>query len=182
MSCTITLSAYKRGCKTVSGISDLWLIDKSARTAVTDLVLTETDGSLAITSGTTQVDAYHIMPRQNAFNFTQPETSDNDAGTTFRTQTLTGMLHGYSAELVHLANELAKGRVEALIKLKNGTYIYAGLSASGLESGGGDAATGQASGDAAGLTITLTSESERLAPVLTDFSEFTTAFTVVEPS
>lgn len=182
MSCTPVLSAYKRGCKTIAGITDLWLIAKDTREAVTDLVLTVTDGALSITPGVTQPNAYHIQPRQNSFNFTQPRTDDNNAGTTFVTQTLTGMLHGYSASLVHLANELAKGRVEALIKLKNGTYIYAGLEASGLESGGGDAASGQATGDAAGITITLTSDSEKLAPVLTTFSEFTTAFTVVEPS
>ena len=42
--CTLSLSAYKSGCKVVGGISEFYLIDKSARLAVSDLVMAVTSG------------------------------------------------------------------------------------------------------------------------------------------
>jgi len=179
--CTLTLSGYKSGCKSVGGISELYFIDKSTRLAVSDLVMSVTNGALTITDGTTQPKAYKIVPRENNWTFTQPSTDENTAGTTFVTQTLEGALHGYTASLVDLANNIRKGRLEVLIKLRSGVYVYAGLDATGLQSNGGSAGdSGTAIGDALGFTISLSSEATESAPVLADFSEFTTAFDVVE--
>jgi hypothetical protein len=177
--CTLSLSAYKSGCKVVGGISEFYLIDKSARLAVTDLVMAVTSGALAITAGATQPSAYKIEPRENNCTFTQPVTDENTAGTSFVTQTLEFTLHGYSSALVALADQVRKGRMEALIKLRSGIYVYAGLDYTGLQSNGGSAGdSGTAIGDALAFTFTLTSEGTEAAPVLATFSEFSDAFTI----
>ena len=177
--CTLSLSAYKSGCKVVGGISEFYLIDKSARLAVSDLVMAVTSGALAITAGATKPDAYKVEPRENNCTFTQPVTDENTAGTSFVTQTLEFTLHGYSAALVSLADQVRKGRMEALIKLRSGVYVYAGLDYTGLQSNGGSAGdSGTAIGDALAFTFTLTSEGTEAAPVLADFTEFSDAFTI----
>lgn len=177
--CTLSLSAYKSGCKVVGGISEFYLIDKSARLADTDLVMAVTSGALAITAGATRPNAYKVEPRENNCTFTQPVTDENTAGTSFVTQTLEFTLHGYSAALVSLADQVRKGRMEALIKLRSGVYVYAGLDYTGLQSNGGSAGdSGTAIGDALAFTFTLTSEGTEAAPVLADFASFTDAFTI----
>lgn len=177
--CTLSLSAYKSGCKVVGGISEFYLIDKSARLAVSDLVMAVTSGALAITAGATRPSAYKVEPRENNCTFTQPVTDENTAGTSFVTQTLEFTLHGYSAALVSLADQVRKGRMEALIKLRSGIYVYAGLDYTGLQSNGGSAGdSGTAIGDALAFTFTLTSEGTEAAPVLADFTEFSDAFTI----
>lgn len=177
--CTLSLSAYKSGCKVVGGISEFYLIDKSARLAVSDLVMAVTSGALSITAGATNPNAYKIDPRENNCTFTQPVTDENTAGTSFVTQTLEFTLHGYSAALVSLADQVRKGRMEALIKLRSGIYVYAGLDYTGLQSNGGSAGdSGTAIGDALAFTFTLTSEGAEAAPVLADFAEFSDAFTI----
>lgn len=181
--CTLTLSAYKSGCKSVGGISELYFIDKSTRLA-SDMVLSVSAGALTITaSADVFPNAYKIVPRENNWTFTQPSTDENTAGTSFVTQTLEGVLHGYTPSLVSLADNIRKGRMEVLIKLRSGVYLYAGLDATGLQSNGGSAGdSGTAIGDAVGFTISLASEATESAPVLANFSEFTAAFTVVNPS
>ena len=177
--CTLSLSTYKRGCKSVGGVEKIYIIDKSAREAS---IVTLAVSAGVLTIGGTGGVAYELFPSQNVSTFTQPTTDDNNAGTTFLTQTLEFTLHGYSAALIGLAEEIGKGRTEALVKFKNGTYVYAGLESNGLQRSGGDAGfTGTAIGDQVGFTFTLTSESERSAPIAT-FSEFETAFTVNTPS
>ena len=177
--CTLSLSAYKSGCKVVGGISEFYLIDKSARLAVSDLVMAVTSGALAITTGAIRPNAYKVVPRENNCTFTQPVTDENTAGTSFVTQTLEFTLHGYSAALVSLADQVRKGRMEALIKLRSGVYVYAGLDYTGLQSNGGSAGdSGTAIGDALAFTFTLTSEGAEAAPVLADFTEFSDAFTI----
>ena len=181
--CTLTLSAYKSGCKSVGGISEFYLIDKSKRLDVSDLVMAVTAGALTITAGGTTPPAYKIQPRENNASFTQPVTDENTAGTSFVTQTLEFPLHGYSAALVSLADNIRKGRMEALIKLRSGVYVYAGLSETGLQSNGGSHGdSGAAIGDAQAFTFSLSSESVEVAPVLTTFSEFSTAFEITKVS
>src|SRR5210317_1253902 len=99
--CTLSLSAYKRGCKGVGGIEKIWLIDKSARIAAA-VTYAVTSGAVTITG--TGAAAFEIEPDQNSWSFTQPATEDNNAGTTYVTQTLAGNLRGYSAALVDLSD------------------------------------------------------------------------------
>jgi len=177
--CTLSLSTYQRGCKTVGGVEKIYIIDKGARE---DSSVTLAVSAGAITIGGTGGTAYELYPSQNVSSFTQPRTDDNNAGTTYVTQTLEFTLHGYTAALVSLAEEIAKGRLEALVKMKNGVYFYAGYEANGLQSAGGDSGfTGASVGDQVGFTFTLTCESERSAPVAV-YSEFATAFTINTPS
>lgn len=173
--CTLSLSAYKRGCKTYGGVEKLYLVDKDDRES-NSITLTVNDG--AVTIGGTGGTAYEIFPNQNVTSFSQPPTIDNNAGTTFVTQTLEFTLHGYSANLVALAENIAKGRMEALVKKKDGTYVYAGIESNGLQASGGDFGfTGTSIGDQSGFTFTLTCESTTSAPVAV-FSEFDDAFTI----
>jgi len=181
MACTPTLSAYKRGCKVTGGITDIWINDKETRIdgGITYTIL---NGALTIAGGGA-IAAYHIEPRENNTTFTQPRSDDNTAGTTFVTQTLEFTLVGYSAALAYLSDEIGKGRIEALMKFDDGTYVMAGIEVNGLQSNGGDAGfSGTAKADANGQSYTLTCESKLTAPTLADFSEYTTAFTVNEGS
>lgn len=178
--CELTLSAEKVGCKTAGGIESFYLVDKRARVDAS-IAYSVTAGAVTITG--TGASAYHFIPNQNSFGFTQPTTSENDSNSFYFTQTLEGVLHGYSAAKVALIEEMAKGRMEVLIKMVNGTYVMAGIEDVGLQISGGDGgATGQAIGDANGMTITMSGQSTTLAPILADYAEFSTAFTVVEPS
>lgn len=175
MSCTLTLSTYLRGCKSVGGVEKIYIIDKQAREA-SSVTLAVASG--AVTIGGTGGTAYELYPTQNVSTFTQPLTGDSNAATTYVTQTLEFTLHGYTAALVTLAEEINKGRLEAVVLLKDGTYLYAGLEANGLQNTGGDSGfTGTAIGDPVGFTFSLTCESKLPAPIVT-YSEFETAFTV----
>lgn len=178
--CELTLSAYKSICKVAGGITDLWVVDKTDRENQS-ITYSVASGALTITG--TGGTAFHWIPRENNATFTQPRTDENTAGSTFVTQTLEVTLNGYTAALAALADQIAKGRVEVLIKFVSGTYVMAGIEQDGLQSNGGDAGfTGTAKGDAQGQTYTLTCESTTSAPVLASFDSFTTAFTVTEPS
>lgn len=178
--CELTLSADKVGCKTAGGIASFYVVDKF-NTATNSITYSVTAGALTITG--TGGTAFHFIPNQNSFTFTQPTTSENDNNSFFFTQTLEGMLHGYSAAKVALVEQLAKGRLEVLIVMLDGTMVMAGIEAVGLQLSGGDGgATGQAIGDANGMTITLSGQSQTLAPTLASLTGFTDAFTVTEPS
>ena len=178
--CELTFSAEKVGCKTAGGIKSFYLIDKVNRVDAS-VAYSVTAGALTITG--TGADAYHFIPNQNSFGFTQPTTSENDSNSFFFTQTLEGVLHGYNAAKVALVEQMAKGRMEVLIEMVNGTLVMAGIEDVGLQISGGDGgATGQAIGDANGMTVTLSGQSTTLAPTLALLSDFTTAFTVAEPA
>ena len=178
MSCTPTLAAFSPGCNNVSGIKQLYIIDKAAREDA-GITISVTNGAGTIAG--TGASAYLWKPLQNNFSLTQPVTQSNNDGTSYVTQTLTGVLHGYSAALVYLMGELRKGRNEAVCELRDGTFVYVGLDYPGLQISGGDGgASGQAIGDPKGATVELTCESASEAPTIT-FSEFEAAFTIVEP-
>lgn len=178
--CELTLSAYRRGCKSVGGISDIYLVDKKARV---DAAITYAVAAGAVTITGTGGASYHIIPDQNNWSFTQPATDDNNAGTTYVTQTLTGNLRGYTAALVALSDEIRKGRLECLVVMNDGTLILAGIEDNGLQSGGGDLGnTGAAIGDTNGFNFTLTCESQSSAPTLAAIASFTDALVPVEPA
>ena len=175
MACTVVLSPFDRGCSSVSGIEKIYMIDKAAR--ITAGVTVSVTAGAAIIGGTGGT-AYEWNPLQNGFSFSQPITQDNSAGTSSLVQTLDGVLHGYSALTVYISEQLRLGRFEAAIKMRNGTYIYAGLDSTGLQVAGGDAgATGASINDPNGTTINMTCESQNEAPTFT-FPEFAAAFTI----
>lgn len=177
--CALSLSTYIRGCKSVGGVEKIYLIDKGAR-ELSSVTLSVTSGAMTI--GGTGGTAYELYPTQNVSTFTQPYSGDNNAATSFLTQTLEFTLHGYTAALVDLAEEINKGRMEAVVKLKDGTYLYAGYEANGLQNSGGDSGfTGTSIGDPVGFTFSLTCESKLPAPTVT-YSEFDAAFTINTPS
>lgn len=174
--CTPVLSAYTNGCNSTSGVESIYMIDKKAReTAAVAISVTAGAGTISGTGGT----AYLWQPLQTGnFSFTQPITQDQASGTTSVLQTLTGKLDGYSAALVYLSGELRKGRFEAVIKMRSGVYIYAGLDFAGLQVAGGDGGrTGAGANDPNGIEINLTCESKSEAPTI-DFQEFNAAFNI----
>lgn len=174
--CTVVLSAHTRGCSTPGGIEQIYMIIKSER-EVSNVVYTVTNGALTMTGEAG--NAYLWKPLQNGFALTQPITQDNNAGSTYITQTLEGVLSGYSAGNSYLIDQLRKGRFEAAIQMRDGSFVYAGLDNTGLQISGGDAgATGKAIGDANGVTINMTCESTEAAPTFS-ISEFNTSFTIV---
>lgn len=180
--CTIeNLSGYKRGCKSVGGVSKVYLIDKCLREQ-SDITYdtTSVPGAVAIASTVGGVSAYEIIPNQNSWNLTQPVTDDNNTGTSFVTQTLGGNLRGYSAALAAMADNIRKGRLEVLVEFRNGTYAFCGIESNGLQSNGGDQGfSGVAIGDEVGFSFVLTQESEFTAPIVATFTEFEAAFTIV---
>lgn len=174
-------SAYKRGSKSVGGIKKVYLINKDEREA-SDLVLTVTDGALVITGTADVCKAWEVTPKQNSFNFTQPEASNNDNNTGYVTQTLGGFLDGYSAAVTDLVNKLRLDRSEVGIEFKNGTFIVAGIEENGLQSSGGDGgASGQAMADANGYDLLITCESKLSAPTCVK-SNFTDLFQIITPA
>lgn len=173
--CTLTLTAFDKGCNSNGGVELFYLIDKSAREA-SAVTLSTTAGALTI--GGTGGTAYTYKPIQNNTTFTQPITATPDSGTYSYLQTLESTFHNYSAALVELVQQISKGRLEAVVKMRNGTYFYAGIDFTGLQLSGGDGGfTGTGINDPNGHTISLTCESTTLAPTVT-FSEFETAFTI----
>lgn len=179
--CTITLTAYKRACRTVSGIKNIYLIDKAAREAVTEITLSVTSGALTIANDGGEVSAYKITPVQNNATLTAPPSGDVATNTAFVTQSLDFYLHGYTAVISSLFTNLMKGRFEALVEFTNGTLVYVGLDDNGLQLTGGDATqSGTAKGENEGSQIVLTCESAIAPPVLASLASFTDAFDVTE--
>jgi len=78
-----------------------------------------------------------------------------------------------------MAGDLAKGRLEAVVKTRSGTYVYLGFDGTGLQDNGSDFGIGAGVGDAIGITLALQSQGSAPAPTLT-FSEFEAAFTITE--
>ena len=175
MACSITLTAFDKGCNSNGGVELFYLIDKAAREA-SSVTLSVSAGALTI--GGTGGAAFTYKPIQNNTTFTQPITAAPDSGTFSFVQTLESNFHNYSAALVNLWEQFAKGRFEALLKMRNGTYVYAGIEFNGLQLSGGDAGfTGTTINDPNGHTLTFTCESTAVAPVA-DFAEFQAAFTI----
>lgn len=173
--CTLTLAAFTRGCNSQGGVELFYIIDKSAREA-SSVTLSVASGAMTI--GGTGGAAFTIKPIQNNTTFTHPVTADPNTGTFSCLQTLEVNLHNYTAALVDLWGQIAKGRLEAVVKMKNGTYFYAGYEDNGLQLSGGDAGfTGTGINDPQGQTWSLTCESTAPAPTVT-FSEFDAAFTI----
>lgn len=176
MSCTLTLSAYKRGCATPSGIKSLYIIDHEARKD-SSVVLSEDLGSLSITG--TGGQAYHIEPVFNTATVTTPITSDATSNAFKYDRNLEFKLDGYSKELSVLVQNIVKGRTEVLVEWVNGVYTYMG-DERGLSVTGGDAGTTATNlNDPKGVTLTLMEESTKPMPTVV-FSEFSAAFTVTE--
>lgn len=179
MACEVTLTAFEPGCNSVGGIKQLYIIDKDAReTAGVTISVTNGAATIAGTGGT----AYLWKPLQEGFSYTQAITQQNNDGTSSVLQSIDGVLHGVNAATSYLITELRKGRFEALVEQRDGTYMYFGLDFPGLQIGGGDAgASGQGINDPQGVTINLTCVSETNAPEVT-FSEFEAAFTITSPA
>ena len=179
MSCTLTLSAYKRGCATPSGIDSIYLIDHEVRKS-SEVVFSIVNGAMTITSGGGTIPAYHVEPVFNTSTVTTPITSDATSNAFKYDRNLEFKLDGYNAEIATLTENLIKGRTEVLIKWVNGTYTYMG-NERGCSATGSDAGTsGAALADAKGVTITLMEEAIQPMPIVT-FSEFAAAFTITEP-
>tara|TARA_R110000796_G_scaffold146783_1_gene263450 strand:- start:3776 stop:4318 length:543 start_codon:yes stop_codon:yes gene_type:complete len=179
MSCALTLSAYKRGCATPSGIDSIYLIDHEARKS-SEAVFVITNGALTITNAGAGVPAFHVEPVFNTSTVTTPITSDATSNAFKYDRNLEFKLDGYDASIVTLTENLVKGRTEVLIKWVNGTYTYMG-NERGCSATGSDAGTsGTALADAKGVTITLMEEAIQPMPIVT-FSEFSSAFTITEP-
>lgn len=172
MACPVVLSGHKKPCKRLSGLFELYLIDKSVRLAVDPAyTFSEAAGELTITPPAVPVPAYKIELTQNTAQITNPITSDNNSRTGFFTQTLELRLDGISAANSYLASQVLKGTFEALAVTREGEKIYLGYDETavdrGLEVSGGDgSATGQSAGDANGVTLTLTFESKTATPLL----------------
>jgi hypothetical protein len=177
--CTLTLGAWAKGCQDISGVRFLYAIDKSAR--ITDeITYTVTAGAITITG--TGGTAYKLEPVQNSVSITNPTNSAPDSNSLFYLQSLSAVLHGNSAALAALVENINKGRTEWLIELTDGTYRMMGTDTNGLQADGGDGfASGLAAGDAKAATISLSGQSTYIAPVLASFDSFTNAFTVTEP-
>lgn len=177
--CSTILSAIKAGCKDISGIDKLYIIDKSARETA-GVSYSVTSGAITITG--TGAAAYEVIPKQNSFAVTNPTNASADNNSIFYLQTLTGMIHGNSAAQKALVENINKGVTEILVSYTNGTYEFFGTDTAGLQADGGDGqASGQAAGDAKGSTLSLSGQSSYIAPTLTTFSDFTDAFNVTAP-
>lgn len=173
--CTVVLSAYKPGCRTISGIKSVYIIDKATREG-TSVAVSVTNGAGTITG--TGGTAYKWALLQEDFNFTQARTGSEENKTLSFEQALTGFLHGISAANTYLSEQLGTGRFEAVIEMQNGTALYAGLPERGLTSTDGEGGTtGQGNNDNKGFEVNLSCKSESLAPIV-DMAEFNAAFTV----
>jgi hypothetical protein len=176
--CTLTLSASKPGCATPSGIDSIYLIDRSAREA-TPVTIAVAAGVMTFTG--TSAQAYHIIPIFNTTNITNPITSEATSNAFKFDRTLEFKIDNYSASTVVLLDNIVKGKTEVLIKWVNGLYTYMGEQR-GLSVTGGDAGTaGLNLNDPKGSTLTLSEEAT--SPMSTvDFTSFSAAFDVTEPS
>lgn len=177
--CELTLSAYKKGCKTPSGIKSVYIVDHDSRVA-SAVVYSIASGALTI-SGTSSMNAYHLTPVDNSINLTTPLSSSIENNSYKFDRVVELKFDNYSSSLATLVDNIIKGRTELLVEWVNGIYTYVG-NERGLNVTGGDGgASGSALDDAKGITLTLTEEATAAMPTAT-FSEFDAAFTIVEPS
>ena len=172
--CTLTLANWAVGCKSIGGVTALYVIDKADRIsnsityAIANSVLTITG-----TGGT----YYKIDPTQNSFSISNPTNASGDANSLFYLQSIAGMMHGNTAAGTALVEQINKGRTEWLVEFADGTYRMMGTDTAGMEADGGDGlASGQAAGDAKGSTLSLSCQSTYIAPTVA-FDSFTAAFT-----
>ena len=174
--CDITLAAWQPGCMDISGIRNLYAINKTDRETAS---ITYTVASGLITISGTGGTAFLIEPVQNSFSVTNPVTASGDSNSLFYEQTINGTLHSSSAATNYLVQEINKGRTEWLVEYTDGSYRFFGTDTNGMQANGGDGgASGQAAGDPKGATLSLSGQSTYNAPVLAHFSTFTTAFSV----
>lgn len=174
--CTPSLAAFKPGCMDISGVRNLYAISKTAREAAS---ITYTVASGVITITGTGGSAYMISPVQNSFSVTNPVTASGDANSLFYEQTINGIMHSVAATSTYLAEEINKSRTEWLVEFTDGTYRFFGTDTNGMQANGGDGlASGQAAGDAKGITLSLSGQSTYIAPSLADFADFQAAFTI----
>lgn len=176
MACPLTLSAYKRGCATPSGIKSLVIIDKNA-VDTSELVSVLELGSITFTNSGTPIEGYKIEPVFNTATVTTAITSDAVSNAFKYDRTIEFKLDGYSADLNLLVQNIVKGRTEILVEWVNGSYTYMG-NERGLSVTGGDAGTTATNlNDPKGITLTLMEESTQPMPMV-DYANFLTSFSV----
>lgn len=179
MSCPLTLSAYKKGCKSSAGVKSVYIVDHEAR--VNSAIAFNIELGVLTISGTAAVDAYHILPVDRNITVTNPITASEENNSFKFDRVVELALDGYNATMAVLVENIVKGRTEMLVEWVNGTYTYVGNYAGMSVTGGDGGRTGTNLDDPKGITLTLTEQATSPMPIAV-FSEFDAAFTIVEPS
>ena len=158
MACALT-QGYTLDCKdSLGGIKAMWLIASGNVTAIT-----EASGIVsAITKSAGKV-FYKYELVKNTGSLTETITASVENGTVFYAQELSVVLNKLQANTRNEILLLAKNTLLAVVQDANDKYWLLGRVA-GLDVTGGTAATGTATGDRNGYTLTFTGNEKELAP------------------
>ena len=160
-----SLIAYSKECKsTAGGVQRLYLLSYK------DLGLIE-DSNLPYTSGVTDMitevafdnDArfVNVGTIKNTVGITETLTKTPETGTSEVATELTLVISNITSSSRNFAQSLAEGEVVALIQLRSGNYLIAGLDG-GLETSTIAGGSGTAGADLNGYTITLSGVENQL--------------------
>ena len=160
MACAIT-QGYALDCKdTVGGIKNLYI---SALSNVTTVSENASGYVTAITmSGSTKFYKYELLPR-GANSYTENIQTDPANGTVAYEPTISVTFSKLQFETAYKLDLIVKNRTAIIVETKDGSFFLLGK-ANGMESSGGNAASGQNMNDFQGYTMTFTGMEKTFSP------------------
>lgn len=155
-------SGYTIDCNakdSVGGLSEAYIADKCDVLGVAE--------AAGIVSGITlatgkQFWKFQLVKATSSFAITNTPNAQN--GTQFWAETFTMVMNKMKSATSKIVDGLVKGTIVVIVKDKNGEYFLLGRTG-GLDSNGGDAGSGTASGDRNGYNLTFTGEEAKISHI-----------------
>lgn len=158
MPCVLTQSLTLDCKDSIGGIKAAWFIALADVTAITEVAGVVT----AITKAAAKVFYKYSLPKQSS-GLTETITANVQNGSVFYAQELQFVLNKLQANTRNELLLLAKNTLLVVVQDANDKYWLLGKE-NGADVTGGTAATGTASGDRSGYTITVSGSEPELSP------------------
>jgi hypothetical protein len=157
------VTGYDKICDLAGGV-DTWYIfatkDSSGNSNIDTLTVANGEVTdLTLASGKY---AHPFNVEIETSSFTDIAVGDRPNGSYAREQSATILLHGNTASMIEMIEDMCKGRVTVIAKLNDGTYEVLFLNNGGKASD--ERATGTAFEDMNGNTLTITGKETSKAP------------------
>lgn len=117
------LTGYDKGCDTQGGVETWYLFAVKDSTGASNIdTYTTANGQVTGLTLVTGKYAYPFNVEMETSTFTDKSLGDRANGAYAREQSATVVLHGNTAEMIVMIEDIVKGRVGAIAKCNDGTY------------------------------------------------------------
>lgn len=156
------ISGYDKVCDTQGGVETWYLFAMKDSTGTSNIdTYTTANGQVTGLTLVTGKYAYPFNVEMETSTFTDKSLGDRANGAYAREQSATVVLHGNTAEMIVMVEDIVKGRVGAIAKCNDGTYEL--LFAENGAKCNDERAVGTKYEDMNGTTLTFTGKEKQKA-------------------